>query len=199
MSKHLADGRQLILASTSPYRRELLSRLRLDFLCEAPDVEESRQSGEWPLDTARRLARAKAKAVADGRTGSLVIGADQLAELDGKALGKPGSEEMAKAQLAQISGRTVLFHTALCLLDSDSGREQVDSVPYTVVLRPLSTATIERYVALERPLDCAGSFKSEGLGVSLFARQSGDDPTALMGLPLIRLVSMLAKEGLELP
>jgi MAF protein len=199
MQQYLHDGRQLILASTSPYRRELLRRLTLEFLCEAPDVDEGRHAGETAEAAVRRLAQAKARAVAARHRQALVVGSDQLAEIDGEVLGKPGSESAAVSQLRRIAGRTVTFHTGLCVRDSGSGREQLDCVPYQVTLRPLSITAIRRYVAQERPLDCAGSFKSEGLGVSLFECQRGTDPTALLGLPMIRLVAMLALEGIELP
>ncbi len=190
---------RLILASTSPYRRELLGRLRLAFETLAPQVDESRSPGETARSAAMRLAQAKAQAVARLHADALVIGADQLTEVDGEVLGKPGTEKDAISQLARLAGRTVTFHTGLCLVAGPCARVQLDCVPYQVTLRPLALAAIKRYVAQERPFDCAGSFKSEGLGISLFSRQQGEDPTALVGLPLIRLVDMLALEGIRVP
>lgn len=189
----------LVLASTSPYRRELLGRLGLRFSVCAPDVDETRAAGELPSDLVRRLAEAKALAGARLQSApALVIGSDQVAVVDDEVLGKPGSIERACAQLERLSGRHVTFLTGLCLYHSGAQRSQVDLVPFTVAFRKLSSAQIEAYVRQERPLNCAGSFKSEGLGVALFERMEGTDPTALIGLPLIRLVDMLAAEGMDM-
>lgn len=188
----------LVLASTSPYRRELLERLGLAFTVCAPDVDESRGMGEAPVDLVKRLAEAKARAGAMQQSAaSLVIGSDQVAVVDDQVLGKPGTAARACAQLEQLSGRRVTFLTGLCLHHSGSGRTQVDMVPFAVRFRRLTAEQIDAYVARERPLNCAGSFKSEGLGIALFEALEGTDPTALIGLPLIRLVGMLAAEGTD--
>jgi septum formation protein len=187
----------LILASTSPYRRELLGRLGIAFDVCSPDVDESRLSGESPLDLVQRLSEAKARAGAVLQpAAALVIGSDQVAVIDDEVLGKPGTVERACAQLARLSGQRVTFLTGLCLYNSAQQRVQVEVIPFTVVFRTLSAQQIEHYVRREQPLNCAGSFKSEGLGVALFERMEGDDPTALIGLPLIRLVMMLEAEGM---
>jgi len=192
----MTTHKPLILASTSPYRRELLGRLGIAFDVCLPDVDESRLSGESPLDMVRRLSEAKARAGAALQPGAvLIIGSDQVAVIDGEVLGKPGTVERACAQLARLSGQRVTFLTGLCLYNSAQQRVQVEVIPFTVVFRSLSAQQIENYVCREQPLNCAGSFKSEGLGVALFERMEGDDPTALIGLPLIRLVSMLETEG----
>jgi len=188
----------LVLGSTSPYRRELLARLGLAFEVDAPDVDEHVLPGEAPDALVRRLAEAKARAVAARHPGALVIGSDQVAVLDGVILGKPGDHARAMQQLRAASGKTVLFQTGLCLFDDRNGSAQVDVVPFRVVFRTLSDAQIENYLRRERPYNCAGSFKSEGLGISLFQRLEGDDPNALIGLPLIRLVDMLAEAGVHL-
>jgi septum formation protein len=186
----------LILASSSPYRRELLSRLGLVFQCHSPDVDESVLAGESPDALVLRLARSKAQAVAHHHPDALIIGSDQCAELDGRILGKPGDHEAAVRQLQAASGREVVFHTGLCLLNARSGRDHVTSVPFRVRFRALDSAMIEDYLRREMPYDCAGSFKSEGLGIALFEGMEGDDPTALVGLPLIALVDMLQEEGM---
>lgn len=185
----------LVLASTSPYRRELLGRLGLEFATCSPDVDERRLADETPAELVRRLAEAKARTGAERLGAGLYIGSDQVAVVDDEILGKPGDFANACAQLTRLSGRRVRFLTGLCLYNSITGGLQRDVVPYTVVFRELSAAQIEDYVRREEPFNCAGSFKSEGLGVALFAAQEGTDPTALIGLPLIRLVSMLAAEG----
>mgnify|MGYP003575500715 CR=1 FL=1 len=187
----------LVLASTSPYRRELLQRLRLPFDCARPDVDETPWPDEPVPAMVARLARAKAEAVLAHRTGDQVIGSDQAAELDGRPLGKPGSREGAIAQLEAMSGRSVRFHTAVCVADADRRREAVDLT--TVRFRPLSRAEIVRYVEAELPLDCAGSFKCEGLGISLFEAIESSDPTALIGLPLITLARLLRETGVQAP
>lgn len=188
----------LILASTSPYRRELLLRLELDFTVCSPDVDESRLTDESPTELVRRLADAKARAGARQQAGAaLVIGSDQVAVVDNDVLGKPGTYKAACEQLSRLSGRRVSFLTGLCLYNSALQRSQLDMIPFTVHFRTLSSAQIEAYVRREQPLNCAGSFKSEGLGIALFERMQGDDPTALIGLPLIRLIDMLTAEGVS--
>jgi septum formation protein len=191
----------LVLASTSRYRRELLSRLLPEFRVEAPDVDETPRENEAPALLAERLARAKALAVAARNPGALVIGSDQVAEIDGIALGKPGTAERARAQLAASSGRTVVFHTAVCLADARAQpvREHAAADVTRVVFRTLSADEITRYVERENPIDCAGSFKSEGLGIALFERIETTDPTALIGLPLIALADLLRRAGFTLP
>jgi septum formation protein len=191
--------KKLLLASTSRYRRELLLRLQLPFDVIAPTVDESAISSETCAETATRLAIAKARAGAlrCGWTDGLVIGSDQVADLNGHALGKPGTTENAIAQLRAMRGQQVIFHTALTLLDIASRREQSVVVPTTVMLRHYSDVAITNYLARENALDCAGSAKSEGLGAALIASMQSDDPTALIGLPLIALVTMLQHEGIE--
>jgi septum formation protein len=190
--------RPLILASTSTYRRALLARLRIAFTVCSPEVDESAQSGEQPRDTALRLALAKAHSVGSMHPHALVIGSDQVADLDGKPLGKPGDHHNAALQLRAMSSRPVVFHTAVCLLDAATGRYQLENVPSIVQLRELSDAQIENYLRLEQPYDCAGSAKIESLGVALVHKIQSDDPTALIGLPLIMLTSMLKREHIEL-
>ena len=191
--------RPLVLGSTSPYRRELLQRLRLPFTVAAPDVDETALPGETPHALALRLARAKAHAVAAQHPGAVVIGSDQVADLAGHALGKPGSHERAAAQLALMSGRSVVFQTAVAVVCHATGFEQVDLAPVEVRFRALSEDEIERYLRAEQPYDCAGSAKSEGLGISLLDAIVSDDPTALIGLPLIRTCRLLRAAGLVLP
>lgn len=185
----------LILASTSVYRRELLARLGLPFETAAPDVDETPRPGETPEHLVRRLAEAKARAVAARYSDALIIGSDQVAVIDGRILGKPGNHERAAEQLRAASGRRLTFLTGLCLLDAASGGTEVEAIPFSVLFKPLSEAKIENYLRRERPYHCAGAFKSEALGIALCARLEGDDPTALIGLPLIRLVAMLAARG----
>ena len=187
----------LLLASTSRYRRELLERLRLPLHIARPEVDETPGSTESVPAMAARLARAKADAIARQHPGSWVIGADQAAELDGHPLGKPGHREAAIAQLTAMSGRQVRFHTAVCLVRDDHVLEVQDIT--TVRFRDLAEAEIERYVDVEQPFDCAGSFKSEGLGITLFEAIESTDPTALVGLPLIALSRMLREAGFDLP
>jgi septum formation protein len=186
---------RLILASTSPYRKELLERLGLPFDTVAPWVNEERHPGEAPRDLVLRLAEAKARAVAVEHPEALIIGSDQVAVNNGDILGKPGTHERATAQLKRASGRRVTFLTGLCLLSSATGHCQVDLARFTVYFRTLTDAQIESYLRREQPYSCAGSFTSEGLGIALFERMEGDDPTALIGLPLIRLVQMLEQAG----
>ena len=191
--------RRLVLASTSPFRRALLERLGLPFEVAAPEVDESRQPGESPEALVLRLSEAKARAVAASLADALVIGSDQVAVIDGEILGKPGDRERAIGQLVRASGRRVTFLTGICLVDAASGRAHAVCEPFHVRFRTLSREQIARYVDRERPFNCAGSFKSEGYGITLFQRLEGDDPTALIGLPLIRLVELLGRYGVELP
>lgn len=190
---------KLILGSTSPFRRELLQRLGVDFDCAAPEVDETPLSNEAPQELVRRLSVAKAQAVARHYPDALIIGSDQVAVLDNDILGKPGNHQRAVEQLQRASGRSVRFLTGLCLYNSNTGQYQVDVVPFEVVFRQLSEQQIEHYLQREQPYNCAGSFKSEALGITLFESMRGDDPTALIGLPLIQLTSMLAEAGLVLP
>ena len=190
---------KLILASTSAYRRMLLERLGIPFTVERPEVDETPLPGETPSATAMRLALDKARAVAARHPDALVIGSDQVAHIRDTVFGKPGTSESAIAQLQAMRGQTVVFHTALALIDNRDGHTLQDSVPTSVRFRMLSDDEIVRYVAREQPLDCAGSAKSEGLGISLLDALSGDDPTALIGLPLIALSRMLRARGLQLP
>ena len=187
----------LILASTSPHRRALLQRLGLPFTVEAPGVDETSRPGEPPQVLVLRLAEAKATAVAVRHPDALIIGSDQVACIDDQVLGKPAGRSPAIAQLELASGRTVTFQTGLCLLNAATGRTQTLVEPFCVHFRRLSRRRIEAYLDQEQPYDCAGSFKSEGLGVALFARLEGDDPSALIGLPLIRLITLLESEGLH--
>lgn len=190
---------QLVLGSSSVHRRALLDRLGIDYEVCRPDIDESRRSGEAPVDYVARLSLEKAQAVSAHFPHALIIGSDQAAVLDGEVLGKPGNHERAAQQLERASGRTVHFYTALALLNTDSGRVQTEVVETRVHFRQLTPATIARYLQRERPYDCAGSFKSEGLGIALFESIEGDDPAALIGLPLIKLVTMLSNEGVAIP
>ncbi|HZR68954.1 MAG TPA: Maf family nucleotide pyrophosphatase [Burkholderiales bacterium] len=188
---------QLVLASTSPYRRALLERLGLPFTVAAPDVAEERLPGEPADAMAVRLARAKALAVASAFPSCLVIGSDQVAECEGRFLGKPGTRERARAQLRALSGREAVFHTAVCVHGTAARSTLGRVVPSRVRFRTLDDATIERYLEREPAYDCAGSAKVEGLGIALLERVESDDPTALVGLPLIALVSLLREHGCD--
>lgn len=190
---------KLVLASTSAYRRTLLERLTIPFSVARPDTDETPLPGETPAATAERLAAEKARAVARDWPDALIIGSDQVAHMGNEVFGKPGTEARAVEQLQRMSGQTVIFHTALALLNTRSGHIQVEGVPTSVRFRTLGEDEIRRYVTKERPLDCAGSAKSEGLGIALLDALSGDDPTALIGLPLIALCRMLRAEGVDLP
>ncbi len=190
--------RSLILGSTSPYRRELLSRLRIPFSVQSPEVDETPLEGERPMQLAQRLALAKAKAVAEKNPNAVIIGSDQVADLNGMSLGKPGNFERAMAQLRQMSGQTVVFQTALAVVCLDSGFEQADLASVRVQFRVLSDAEIEVYLQREKPYDCAGSAKSEGLGIALLESIANDDPTALVGLPLIRTCNLLRAAGIKI-
>lgn len=189
---------KLVLASTSPYRRELLARLDIPFTVAAPDIDETPLAGEGPADTALRLAQAKARALAQQFPGALIIGSDQVATLDNLQIGKPGTHDKAVAQLQLMRGRTVVFHTALALYDSRNDSIQVKDVQTDVDFRPLSDEFIESYLRKEQPYNCAGSAKSEGLGIVLMSAMRGTDPNALIGLPLIELISMLQNAGFRI-
>lgn len=188
---------QLILASSSIYRRELLERLQLPFSVETPDVDESPLQGEKPEETALRLAQAKARKIGSHYPDALVIGCDQVATLDGLQLGKPLTHDNAVKQLTLMRGRTVFFHSALCLFNAASDNMQAEDVVYEVRFRQFTDAQIENYLRLEQPYHCAGSAKSEGLGIALMEYMRGDDPNALIGLPLISLIGMLQNEGVS--
>lgn len=190
--------RPILLASSSPYRRDLLARLQLPFSFASPDIDESAFPGESAEAMVRRLAESKARAL-NGRHKGLIIGSDQVAVLDDKVLGKPLTAERARSQLLDASGRSVDFLTGIALLDNERDHLQVDCVRFRVYFRHLSPAMVDRYIEQEAPLDCAGSFKAEGLGISLFERTEGEDATSLIGLPLIRLVSMLNAVGVTVP
>jgi len=189
----------LILASTSPYRHELLSRLQLPFEVCAPDTDESALPQETPVATAERLAAAKAASVAARFPDALIIGSDQVAYCGHQRFGKPGTAANARVQLRQLSGQEVIFHTGLCLLNSRSGRSHLRGIATQVRFRELSDTEIERYLDKEDALNCAGSARSEALGISLLEWMRSDDPTALVGLPLIALAEMLRAEGISLP
>ena len=190
--------RSLVLGSTSRYRRELLERLHLPFEVASPDVDETAQPGESPRSLALRLALAKARAVARRFPDAVVIGSDQVADLDGIALGKPGSHDRAVDQLRRMRGRSIVFQTAVAVVCHGSGFEQVDLAPVRVRFRDLGDDEIETYLRAEQPYDCAGSAKSEGLGIALLEAIDSDDPTALVGLPLIRTCRMLRAAGVKL-
>ena len=190
--------RPLILASTSRYRRELLARLHLPFDVQPPEVDETAQIGETPRELAERLALEKAQAVAARFPEAVVIGSDQVADLAGEALGKPGDHARATAQLRRMRGQTLVFQTAVAVVCQATGFVQRDLAPVRVVFRELSDAAIEHYLQAEQPYDCAGSAKSEGLGIALLSAIDSDDPTALVGLPLIRTCRMLRSAGVEL-
>lgn len=188
----------LILASSSPFRRELLARLRLPFESVSPAVDETPQPGEPPTELVRRLAIAKARAVAARCPDALVIGSDQVAVYNGTLVGKPGGHAEAVKQLRAASGRKVTLYTGLALLNTATGNLQVEVIPYGIQFRKLTDAQIDSYLRKEEPYGCAGSVKSEGLGIALLERFEGDDPNALIGLPLIRLVRMLENEGVQI-
>ena len=195
---HNTPHRKLILGSTSAYRRELLSRLRVPFEVKAPGVDETPLPAEKPADLAMRLALAKARAVATQFPDCVVIGSDQVADLEGEALGKPGNHERAVAQLRQMRGKTVVFQTALAVVCLESGFESQSLAQVQVKFRDLTDSEIENYLRAETPYDCAGSAKSEGLGIALLDKIDSDDPTALVGLPLIRTAQMLRAAGIPL-
>jgi len=189
----------LVLASSSPYRQSLLARLGIDFICHAPEIDETARPEETARQLVQRLALSKARKVAEMYPKHLIIGSDQVASMEGQLLGKPGTREQACRQLTAASGKTLRFETGICLFNAASDDYQLDSVPFDVTFRNLTPLQVERYVEKDQPLDCAGSFKWESLGISLFEKMQGEDVTALEGLPLIRLVSMLAQEGIQIP
>jgi len=189
----------LVLASTSPFRKALLQRLDLVFETLSPQVDETALQGEPAETMVKRLSEAKARAGAKQYPNALIIGSDQVAVCDGDVLGKPGNHENARRQLARLAGHRVSFLTGLCLYDASTDTTRLDLVPYHVTFRGLTDQQIERYLRAEQPYNCAGSFKSEGLGISLFESMQGEDPNALIGLPLIRLVSWLNEAGIAIP
>ena len=189
---------KLILASTSPFRKTILDKLGVDFDIASPEVDETALSNETPQQLVERLSIAKAKAVADKVDSALVIGSDQVSVIDGAIIGKPHTHENAVKQLQNASGKTVTFYTGLCLYNSSTVQYQSEVIPFNVVFRQLSEQQIERYLKKETPYNCAGSFKSEALGIVLFEKLDGEDPNTLMGLPLIRLVKMLEKENFSI-
>lgn len=198
MPAPLSPGRpRLVLGSTSPYRRELLQRLRLDFEVHAPRVDEAARTGETPAELALRLAMEKAVDVAARHADAVVIGADQVADLDGQPIGKPGTHQRAVAQLQALRGRSVVFHTAVAVVRPSTGFAQGLLAPVTVQFRRYSDAEIEHYLQLEQPYDCAGSAKCETLGVALLDAIESDDPSALVGLPLIRTCALLRQTGID--
>lgn len=188
---------RLVLASTSPFRKAILEKLVLSFEVFAPDVDESPLPDESPHQLVERLACAKARKVAEAFSDALIIGSDQVAVIDDQIIGKPGDHTQAIKQLQQASGKTVSFLTGLCLYNAATSQYQSEVVPFKVIFRALSAQQIENYLQAEQPYNCAGSFKSEGLGIALFERLEGEDPNTLIGLPLIRLIRMLEKEGLR--
>ena len=197
-SPSLNPGRALVLGSTSPYRRELLTRLRIPFKVTSPEVDETPQAGELPRNLARRLALAKAQAVAVLHPEAVVIGSDQVADLDGQPLGKPGEHAKAVAQLQRMRGQVVIFQTAVSVVCLANGFEDTQLAAVKVKFRDLSDAEIEAYLRAEEPYDCAGSAKSEGLGIALLDSIDNDDPTALVGLPLIRTCQMIRAAGVRI-
>lgn len=190
--------RTVILASTSRYRRDLMNRLRLPFEVHSPEVDETPLPGESPSTLAQRLALAKAQAVARRFPDAVVIGSDQVADLNGEPLGKPGTHERAVEQLRRMRGQTLIFQTAVAVVCQATGFQQQDIAPVRVVFRELDDAAIEAYLRAEQPYDCAGSAKSEGLGIAILEAIDSDDPTALVGLPLIRTCRMLRSAGVDL-
>lgn len=189
----------LLLASSSPARRELLQRLGLSFSCASPDIDETPRPGEAAIALVKRLSEAKARTLSARHAGSLIIGSDQVLSLDGEILGKPGTHENAFAQLDRLSGRSATFHTGLCLLNTATGSCHLTAEPFTVQFRELTPAAIERYLQADRPYGCAGSFKAESLGIALFTEFQGRDPNSLIGLPLMALVDFLQAEGIAIP
>lgn len=189
----------LILASASPYRQELLTRLKIPFFCQSPEIDETALDGEDATALVMRLSEQKAMKIAEFHPAAIIIGSDQVALLNDHILTKPGNHDQARRQLEQLSGQNVVFNTGLCVVNAKSGAIQTGYIPFAVKFRELAADEIERYLIMEKPYNCAGSFKSEGLGISLLEKMTGDDPTALIGLPLIRLSVMLRNEGIALP
>ncbi len=199
MRLRMRKQREIVLASSSPYRKSLIARLSLECTAVAPDIDEAGLPGETPLQTALRLAEAKARRVSPKHPDAVIIGSDQVAVLDSSAIGKPHTHEAAVSQLQAMSGRTVVFHTALCVLDTQTAGLQSTNVPTSVSFRELSREQIERYLRADQPYDCAGSAKIESLGIALVEKVESDDPSALIGLPLIALVTLLRNAGVEIP
>ncbi|RUO22336.1 septum formation inhibitor Maf [Aliidiomarina iranensis] len=189
----------LVLASSSVYRQQLLKQLRVPFIAKAPNIDESLLADETHVQLVQRLAEAKAKTLAAEFPAHLIIGSDQVAVCTGRIFGKPNNVETAVQQLLHFSGRAVTFYTGLCVLNSESGVAYTITEPYSVYFRTLTETKVRHYIELEQPLNCAGSFKSEGLGITLFHKMKGDDPNSLIGLPLIRLTDLLSRHGFELP
>ena len=194
-----SDQQTIVLGSSSPFRRQLLQNLGIEFTTCSPDIDETPLAGEQPDQLVQRLALEKARAVARQYPTALIIASDQVSVLNGTINGKPGNLANATAQLKASSGNTVTFFTSLCLYDGTDGSFQVDVVPFRVHFRRLSDEKIARYLEKEQPFNCAGAFKSEGLGISLFEKLEGEDPNSLIGLPLIRLVSFLEQKGIQIP
>jgi len=188
---------RLVLGSSSPFRKALLEKLDLSFDCDSPDIDETPLKNEHPKDMVERLARLKAQAIAERHPQSIIIASDQCATLDGKIIGKPGDFENAVEQLKNASGRTVTFYTSLCVFNAGTNQYQETVEPFYVYFRELTDQQIENYLKKEEPYNCAGSFKSEGLGISLFERLEGNDPNTLIGLPLIQLIEMLDEFGVH--
>lgn len=184
---------RLVLGSSSPFRKALLEKLDLSFDCDSPDIDETPLKNEHPKDMVARLAKQKAQAIAERHPHSIIIASDQCATLDGKIIGKPGNHEQAVEQLTLASGRAVTFYTSLCVFNAGTNQYEETVEPFYVYFRELSASQIENYLQKEQPYQCAGSFKSEGLGISLFSRLEGDDPNTLIGLPLIKLIAMLER------
>lgn len=184
---------RLVLGSSSPFRKALLEKLDLSFDCDSPDIDETPLKNEHPKDMVARLAKEKANAIAERHPQAIIIASDQCATLDGKIIGKPGNHDAAVEQLTQASGRAVTFYTSLCVYNAGTNQYQESVEPFYVYFRTLSESQIENYLKKEEPYNCAGSFKSEGLGISLFERLEGNDPNTLIGLPLIQLIKMLDK------
>jgi len=193
------EQKSIILASTSPFRKELLAKLQINFDTAAPNIDESHINGESPEALVKRLAEAKAKVIGDNKPNALVIGSDQVAVCGGEILGKPGDKANAMKQLSNASGKSVTFYTGLCLYNSITQCAQIHCEQFVVKFRQLDEGQISRYLDAEKPYNCAGSFKSEGLGISLFESLHGDDPNSLIGLPLIQLVKMLEQEEVHIP
>lgn len=189
---------QIILASSSPFRKELLNRLHIEYDSISPDIDESQFNDETPSDYVKRLAFEKANVIAEQYPDAVVIGSDQCAVIEEKVLDKPGSFENALAQLKFAQGKTAVFHTGLCVLQKNSQLKLIDNILYEVAFRELSDEQLTRYIHVDEPLNCAGSFKSEAYGVTLFSKMSGDDPSALMGLPLIKTIEFLEKAQVKI-
>ena len=195
---HAMSNRQIVLASSSPFRRELLERLQISFITASPEVDERTLPGETPEETALRLSVAKARALAAQYPEALIIGSDQVAYLDANLFGKPGNHDNAVLQLQKMRGRTVNFFNGICLLNAKTGKAQVRGIPTLVTFRNLSDDEIENYLRREQPYNCAGSAKSEGLGIALIAKMEGEDPNALIGLPLIALCELFRLENVRI-